>query len=82
MKYNVYSLKDELSGYGMPTLHDNDGMARRALKLAFDADNSILAANPADYTLYKIGVFDTDSGYIESCDVHRVCSCSDFRKEM
>lgn len=83
MILNVYSLKDELTGFGLPTVHDNDRVAMRSLQLAFEQpEPNIFRSNPSDYTLYCIGQFDTEVGLISSnATPRRVCSMSDFRKE-
>lgn len=69
MKYGLFSIRDHLVGYGYPVISDNDNTARR------DFENLVLTPSfdkfrkrPQDYSLYKIGEFDTESGKIDAFD--------------
>lgn len=81
MLLNMYSLKDEVDQFGAVLLLPNDAAAMRITKNAYDQPNSIYQTNPADFTLYKLGQFDTISGEVIPELPTRICSCSDFRKE-
>lgn len=59
MKYEIYSVFDRVSGsYGAPQLMINEGTARRWFN--YTMQNSGMIA--ADCALFKLGVFETDTG--------------------
>lgn len=63
MKYPVYSIRDSLTGFMTPTLDQNDASAMRNFRVACEQSGSSLMFNrPADFSLYRIGIFDTDTG--------------------
>lgn len=61
MIYPVYSYKDEMIGFGTPTLNINDNVAMRDFREAMKNN-----AHAGDYALYKIGMYDTDTGVLTS----------------
>lgn len=66
MKKGIYSLHDRLNGFMSISFDDKDELAVRgfihAIKCA--PKDSFFFTSPEDYSLYKIGEFDTDSGQI------------------
>lgn len=66
MKKGIYSLQDRLNGFMSITIDDKDEIAIRGFQhaLACAPRDSLFMTNPDDYSLYKIGEFDTDSGQI------------------
>lgn len=65
MKIQVYSLFDNVSGvHNAPFTAANDGIATRSLLDVLRKDDS-LRANAADYVLFWIGTFDSESGSVE-----------------
>lgn len=64
MKFGVYSIADALTGYMRPTVEQNDAVAMRNFRAAIlqVRDGNVLHCDPQDFTLYKIGTFETDSG--------------------
>lgn len=81
MLYGLYSIKDELVSFGPLFVSDNDQTATRLLLNGFNAPNSMYSTRPQDYTLYRVGSYDTTSGNIEPCVPTFVTSCSDFRRK-
>lgn len=66
MKIGVYSMKDRLNGFMNLFPEQNDDVAKRGFLFALKQNkDSLFACNPDDYSLYKIGEFDTDSGCFE-----------------
>jgi hypothetical protein len=67
MKYNIYSMKDDLNGFMnfFPEISDEVAVRGFSHALACADPNSLFYTNPADYSLYALGTFDTDSGTIE-----------------
>ena len=74
MLFNVYCMRDEMSGYLTPTFEQNDNIAIRNFKFAINRPDTIIYANPKHFDLYKIGTFDTDTGIIEKCDPELLCN--------
>lgn len=64
MKFGLYTIKDELSEYGFPMAFQNRGIAERYFQNLTETDNMI-RNNPSDFSLWKIGKFDTEKGEIE-----------------
>lgn len=65
MIYQVYSIRDSLSGFGPLFLHQNDAMALRDFQAgcsSIPGELSPMRFRPSDFTLYRIGVFHTDIG--------------------
>lgn len=60
-----YSLKDELVGFNAPMLMENDDVAIRNLAGALRS-NEELTFNAKDYSLYKLGTLDTETGSIQA----------------
>lgn len=74
MKYNVYSIRDNLTGFLTPTFDVNDASAVRNFQHAMRNPQSLLNSHAQDYDLYRIGVFDQDTGSIESIVPVMVCA--------
>lgn len=67
MKHNLYSIYDVKADAYLPpfTLHQ-DGMAVRAFRDCCNDDTHNFGKNPGDYTLFKLGEFDDQSGLVTS----------------
>lgn len=63
MKYGVYCILDLKSGWLSPTVDINDQVALRNFAYAVQ-HNALFSDFASDYSLYKIGDFDTVSGDI------------------
>lgn len=66
MKLNAYTIYDVASGvYMRPFFSQADGQAIRGFKdIATDADHEI-GKHPEDYTLFRIGSFNDNTGKME-----------------
>lgn len=74
MKVGVYSMRDAVSGnFQNPTFEINDAAAARNFKFSVN-NNDFIGFNAADFDLFKIGVFDTQTGVLESQDPVTVLS--------
>lgn len=63
MIIGVYSMRDKHTGFLTPTFEVNDQVAIRAFSYALlNTPNSVLGFAPADFDLYRLGSFDTDTG--------------------
>lgn len=67
MKLGIYSMKDALNGFMNIFPEQNDEMAKRGFlhSLKYAKSDSLFFSNPQDYSLYKLGTFDTESGKLE-----------------
>lgn len=70
MKLGVYAMRDRLTGFLQPTFDQNDPVAMRNFESAVlqVRPGNLLHTNPEDYSLYKIGVYDSETGVIEPMD--------------
>lgn len=68
MILSIYSVKDDLTGFQQPTFEINEQVAMRNFAYAINEVKGILSANPNDFSLFKVGEFDTDTGVITCCD--------------
>lgn len=64
--YTVYDSKAEV--YMQPIFMRADGEAVRAFKASIAQSGHQFASNPADYTLFAIGVYDDDKGRVTHFD--------------
>lgn len=65
MIYNIYAIKDDASTFLAPTIDATDATAIRQFKAALsNAENSIMYCNKKDFSLYKIGTYDSETGLI------------------
>lgn len=65
MKMNVYAIRDCHVGFMSPQLDNNDETAKRNFAFAVNNNPGIIGYRPADFDLYKIGVFDSDSALLD-----------------
>lgn len=65
MKYGLYAIRDAKVGFMSITVDANDSSARRNFEHACANTSSLFYTHPHDYDLYKLGVYDTDSGVID-----------------
>lgn len=66
MKLPVYSIRDVHTGFMTPTVDQNDASAMRNFRHAVMQTSSLMNSHPKDYSLYRIGDFETDSGEFTS----------------
>lgn len=64
MKKNIYCMKDELRGFMSPFIDANDEVAMRNFDFAMKS-NDIMAFRPQDFSLYRLGFMDEESGILE-----------------
>lgn len=62
MIYPVYSMRDKHTGFSVPTFDVNDQSAIRNFSNALVNAGGILSFAPADFDLYRLGEFDSDTG--------------------
>ncbi len=77
MIVNMYSVRDNLTGYGYPFVQPNDDAALRNFKFLLTRESgSEFSVKPDDYSLYRVCRFDTDTGSICDSDL-----CAIARKD-
>lgn len=82
MIFSVYAVKDNLIGFTMPVIRDNDAIAVRIFDDECNADGSRYKTHPNDFALYYIGTYDTDNGIMQPETVRLVASATEFVKEV
>lgn len=80
MILNVYSIRDEKTGFLSPTIDQNDAAAMRNFAHACMNVQSLFYTHAADYTLMKIGEFDSDTGLISTIAPVPLMSGKDVKK--
>lgn len=63
----IYSIRDLKVGFTQLVVDDNDETAKRGFAMAICNDHGLHGFAPADFQLYKVGLFDTQTGVI-TCD--------------
>lgn len=78
----LFSIRDELTGYGDPfTLPDNDEVAIRMFKAAvLDTKPNRINAAPQDMVLFRLGYLDEQSGEITPAK-KQILRASEVRKD-
>lgn len=68
MMTKAYCILDlKTSQYARPFFFATDGEAIRAMSDSISAGDSLLAKHPADFVLYRVGQFDSDTGDFDAC---------------
>lgn len=78
MVYGVYAIRDAKVGFLSPTVEINDEIARRNFENAIlNADHSLFFTHPDDFSFYRLGSFNSDSGLFEASPLPEfLCSAS------
>ncbi len=63
----LYCIRDYKVGYTALITDENDAVALRSFKMAL-APDTIMYNNPKDFALFRVGTFDTDTGFITACE--------------
>lgn len=69
MKFGMYSIRDVKTGFMTPTIQANDDVAVRDFTHAVVNSDGVLSSFCTDFSLCKIGEFDSDSGVITPAPV-------------
>lgn len=78
MIYGIYSIRDAKTGFLNITLDQSDAAAIRGFEHATRNADSLFFTHPSDYSLFKIGEFNTDTGVITSCVPEVLVHATDF----
>lgn len=72
---NFYALYDsKIEGYLTPFTMKADGQAKRAMMDALQNNNTDVGKHPEDFSLFRLGAFDEETGLIDACEPP-VCVC-------
>lgn len=66
MNYPVFAIRDEKVGFGSPQIFLNEEVAKRDFAYHVNMEGSPMAFAPKDYSLYKIGRYETESAKFET----------------
>lgn len=69
MKYQIYSIRDvKTDQFANPMFMVNDGHAIRTISDAMRSkeEGNMLASHPSDFEMYKLGMWDSDTGLFEA----------------
>ena len=83
MKMNAYTIYDVASGtYMRPFYSEADGQAIRGFKDIAQDENHDVGRHPEDYTLYRIGDFNTTTGKMTGEDLEKMATGLEMIAEM
>lgn len=90
MIFGVYAIRDAKTGFLSPTCEINDQVAQRNFESAvLNSDHSLFFTHPDDYSFYRLGSFNSDSGRFEAlelpefiCDASSVFGVCDKRGDL
>ena len=73
MTYNIYTVKDELTGTFLnPSVINSDNEAKRIFKYQVN-NTGVWKDNPEDFSLYKVATFDDETGTIVGIKPEKLC---------
>lgn len=67
MIFGVYAIRDLKSGFMSPTVEVNNQVAIRNFSYAV-LHNEMFDSFVSDYSFYRIGSFDSNTGIVKSCE--------------
>lgn len=73
MKYPVYAMRDVKAGFGLPEISQNDATMKRTFAYRINNIGTEMAYAPNDYSLYKIGEYELDTGSLIPCMPEHIC---------
>ena len=76
MIYGVYAIKDAKTSFMPCNVDYNDASAIRNFEHAVMAPDSLMRSHPADYTLYRLGSYNTETGIIVSADPQQIADAA------
>lgn len=83
MIYGIYAIKDAKTTFMPANVDYNDASAIRNFEHAVRQPDSLLQSHPADYSLWKIGIFDNETASIVSLwPIEQLADASSILKEV
>lgn len=82
MIFGVYCVRDVKAGFQTPAIQANDQVAVRGFISAVMNSDSVLFTHAQDFSLYRLGTFDSDTGALvpEPVPVHLADAVDGLRK--
>lgn len=79
MILEVYAVHDAAVGaFNAPLFFRSRGEAVRSFQQAVTNENSQFRSHAGDYSFWKIGLYDDDTGFLTAIENERVCGAKDF----
>ena len=69
MNFGVYAIRDLKVGFQSVTIQPNDATAVRGFESTVLSSDSVLFTHSEDFSLFKLGEFDQDSGRLIPLDL-------------
>lgn len=69
MKFGVYAVRDVKVGFQSISVQPNDAVAIRGFESTVINSDSVLFTHAEDFSLFKLGQFDADSGRLIPLDL-------------
>ena len=69
MKFGIYAVRDVKVGFQSISVQPNDAAAVRGFESTIINSDSVLSTHSEDFSLFKLGEFDADSGRISALDL-------------
>lgn len=82
MIYNLYSVRDVKTSFAAPFVDISDASAERGFAFAFQNQSNLMHFSPADFSLYRVGMFDSESGHITEILPEFICNASMFPRNV
>lgn len=83
MTCGIYAIKDAKTTFMPANVDYNDASAIRNFEHAVRQPDSLLASHPADYSLWKLGTFDNETGTLASLwPIEQLADASSILKEV
>lgn len=83
MKLIVTSINDKMTGFMLPSFHQNKEQAIRSFEYDIKSpEMSLIKANPTDFNLQVVGTYDTETGVLEPSKIEIIADAGTLlRKE-
>lgn len=69
MKFGIYAVRDLKVGFQSFSIQPNDAAAVRGFESTVINSDSVLSTHAEDFSLFKLGEFDAESGRIAALDL-------------
>lgn len=75
MIYPIYAYRDQKVGFMVPPIvEQSDQAAVRNFSYAINGNEGLMNYSPADFDLFKIGEFNTETGELKAIMPENICS--------
>ncbi len=79
MKTQIYAIFDQAAGiYQKPFFGLSDGEVKRSFMDVATAADHPIAKHPEDYTLYRLGNFDDNTGLVQNEENESLCTAQEI----